>query len=980
MFGADVNDNSTTPDENNGTDFGTAFVADTRPFRVFEIRNTSNTDDLTLSNLSVPAGFQVEQGLPDSLGPGGSAFISISMLDDSQATRSGTVSFSTNVVGSETFDFAVTGSLAARPVVIADVHDNVASFNDSSQISRAQGDDTEGLPAEILNNHLLRFTVPINQSSVSVSLDSTDNPFGASGDGQIVLIKDTDGDGALDLAELNAASDSLTDTPGGGLTQQSFTLDSGTYFALLKVANFAVTNTAAKPPTQTIDYMLKVDISAPGSADIDVKFNGNGISDGDPTPSSNVGTDFGSVQVNAPSPQRTFTVTNTSSIPVTLGQVSVPGGFEVVTNLPANLAAGASADFVIRLLTATVGARTGALSFSNNTSSKDPFDFVVTGTVTAAPTPEIAVSLQGGGAILDGQASAVDFGSVAQNAGGPTRTFIVTNTGNATLTLGTVSVPNGFGLGEGLSSSLAPGASDTFTIILNSAAVGNKLGSISIPTNDSDENPFNLSVQGSVVAVGGTQAPDITVFLEGGGPITPDVNFGTSVQGQIGATRRFIVRNDGQAELALTNVFVTNGFAITEPLATTLAPGDSDGVTIAIATGQTGPTTGNLSIISNDPDESQVTIAIRGDVVAAGVTPDAELTVLINGKAVPPGTAIDFGSVMLSDPPPEREIVLRNDGTVPLLLGEPVLPSGFSTTQVGPLATNIAPGGSVVLHIALSTAVSGSFSGTGTIINSDSDENTFLVNLSGVVLPRDAASEVAVSNVIGVVPPVVIAGSKSARGTVSFTVTNTSPTAAFKSEVTYNVLASADKTPGQPDTTLLSLTRRLNLKAGASRNIRLKFKFPTDTPQGQKNILVALSGVGVSALGAVGTTVSIEEPIVRITGLVGSAPAGSVLAFGKRSTFSIPMQNSGNVPTSKSPVTYQLIVSKDGTEANRVYDTQLLGKLGLKPGNSKAQKISATFPPGAFAPGNYVLIVRLANAELNQTNGQNVALISFAIA
>jgi hypothetical protein len=980
VFGTDVNDNSTTPDENNGTDFGTAFVADTRPFRVFEVRNTSDTDDLVLGSLSVPAGFAVEQGLPDTLGPGASAFITLSLLDDAQATRSGTVSFSTNVVGSETFDFAVTGKLDARPVLSDEVHDNVASFSDSNQISRAEGGDIEGSPTQIVNNHLLRFTVPINQSSVSVSMSSTDNPFGANGDAQAVLIRDADSDGALDLAELNAPSGNLNNTPGGAASQQSFTLDSGTYFALLRVANFTVTNDAATPPTQTIDYALQVTIAAPGAADISVKFNGSDVSDGDPTPSSDVGTDFGSVQVNAAAPQRTFTVTNTSTIPVTLGQVSVPSGFEVVTNLPATLAPAATADFIIRLLTASAGTKTGTVSFSNNTQSKNPFDFVITGTVTPAPTPEIAVSLQGGGSLLDGQASAVDFGSVVQSAGGPTRTFVVTNSGNAALTLGAVSVPNGFGLSEGLSASLAPGASDTFTITLNSAAVGDKTGSISFPTNDSDENPFDLPILGSVVAVGGTQSPDITVFLEGGAPIAPDVNFGNSVQGQIGATRRFIVRNDGQAALSLTNVFVTNGFTITEPLTTTLAPGDSDGFTVSLSTAQTGPTTGSVSITSNDPDESQITIAVRGNVVAAGVTPDAELTVLINGQVVPSGTAIDFGSVMLSDPPVEREIVLRNDGTAPLVIGEPVLPSGFATTQGALPSATIPPGESLTLHIALSTAVSGSFEGPATIVNSDSDESAFILNLSGTVVAHNAASEVAVSNVIGKVPSVVIAGSRNARGIVSFTVTNTSPTVAFKGAVTYTVLASSDTLPGQADTTLHSVTRRLKLKAGASRNIKLKFKFPTDTPEGQKNILVTLSGPGVSALGVVGPTVSIEEPFVRLTGLVGSAPAGSLITFGRRATFLIPMQNAGNVPTSKTPVTYKLIVSKDGTEPNQVYDTLVLGRINLKPGTSKAQKLNVTFPPGAFAPGTYVLIVQLSNAALNQTNGQNVALISFTIA
>ena len=65
-----------------------------------------------------------------------------------------------------------------------------------------------------------------------------------------------------------------------------------------------------------------------------------------------------------------------------------------------------------------------------------------------------------------------DFGTVVQ--AGPTisRTFTVRNGGSATLTLGAVTVPAGFTLTEGLSGSLAPGASDTFTVRLDTRRSG----------------------------------------------------------------------------------------------------------------------------------------------------------------------------------------------------------------------------------------------------------------------------------------------------------------------------------------------------------------------------------------------------------------------------------------------------------------------------------------------------------------------------
>ena len=53
----------------------------------------------------------------------------------------------------------------------------------------------------------------------------------------------------------------------------------------------------------------------------------------------------------------------------------------------------------------------------------------------------------------------------------------------------------------GLSGSLAPGASDTFTVRLDNATVGTKSGDVSFSTNDGDENPFHFRITGIVTAV-----------------------------------------------------------------------------------------------------------------------------------------------------------------------------------------------------------------------------------------------------------------------------------------------------------------------------------------------------------------------------------------------------------------------------------------------------------------------------------------------
>ncbi len=123
--------------------------------------------------------------------------------------------------------------------------------------------------------------------------------------------------------------------------------------------------------------------------------------------------------------------------------------------------------------------------------------------VTFVGVPEITV-LGNGASITDGDttpslADHTDFGNATQGGTALSRTFTVRNDGTALLTLGTVTVPAGFTLTKGLSGSLAAGASDTFTVQLDTVTIGTKTGGISFATNDSDENPFNFQITGTVI-------------------------------------------------------------------------------------------------------------------------------------------------------------------------------------------------------------------------------------------------------------------------------------------------------------------------------------------------------------------------------------------------------------------------------------------------------------------------------------------------
>jgi len=236
--------------------------------------------------------------------------------------------------------------------------------------------------------------------------------------------------------------------------------------------------------------------------------------------------------------------------------------------------------------------------------------------------PDISV-LQSDSGLNNGSLTPIDFGTISQSGSGSTRTFTVLNAGNTTLTeLSIGNLPAGFTLIDGLPTSLAPGGSDTFTVRLDSTALGSKSGNIAIASNDPDENPFRIAIRGSVVA-NAVAAPEITVFAGATNLINgaaPGIEFGTAEEGQSEPYRLFTIRNEGTAPLTLGRIETPAGYTLNGPSSQSLEPGASVSFTVQLNNVSPGFKFGVISIPNNDPDESSFTILIRG-IVEARTTP-----------------------------------------------------------------------------------------------------------------------------------------------------------------------------------------------------------------------------------------------------------------------------------------------------------------------------------------------------------------------
>jgi murein DD-endopeptidase MepM/ murein hydrolase activator NlpD len=105
---------------------------------------------------------------------------------------------------------------------------------------------------------------------------------------------------------------------------------------------------------------------------------------------------------------------------------------------------------------------------------------------------------QGSTYVPNGRTTPIDFGTVSPGSSPPQRTFTVSNLGSATLTLSNLTLPSGFSLVGSFPSSIAIGASATFTLQMGTGSSGVNAGIVRFNSNDSNGPTYNFAVKGTV--------------------------------------------------------------------------------------------------------------------------------------------------------------------------------------------------------------------------------------------------------------------------------------------------------------------------------------------------------------------------------------------------------------------------------------------------------------------------------------------------
>ncbi|WP_203292342.1 Ig-like domain-containing protein [Maricaulis parjimensis] len=502
--------------------------------------------------------------------------------------------------------------------------------------------------------------------------------------------------------------------------------------------------------------------------EIDVTGAGTDITSGATTADLNDGTHFGTVGTSGSTLVKTFVITNSGSgtltftggTPVTLSGTDA-SEFSVVSQ-PTTLAPGGTFDLQISYDPTTSATDDATVSIASDDADEDPFTFAIRG--IGSTGPEIAVSGNSVN-ISDNDVTATttdhtDFGSVDLGST-QTRTFTITNTGDDTLTLGTdavslIQTESQFEVTTQPATSLAASATTTFVITYTPTVVGARNATVSIASDDADENPFEFAIQAE--GTGGIEANltgnGIDIVDGDSAPAAADgTDFGTVQVGDT-VTQTFVIENTGTTTMTLSpapievsgqsvgsttvDVFGSSDFTITSQPSTTITAGSTSSFVVSYTPSSTGTVSATtIAFGTDDPDEQRYEFAVTGFATTPEIAVSGEGNDISDGDSTPVATdGTLFGSYNEDSGSEAQTFTIANSGDGLLTLGsDAVSVSGTNaadfTVTSQPATTVAASGGSTTFEITFDPSGTGSRTATVSIANDDLDEAPFTFDVEG---------------------------------------------------------------------------------------------------------------------------------------------------------------------------------------------------------------------------------------------------------
>jgi hypothetical protein len=348
-----------------------------------------------------------------------------------------------------------------------------------------------------------------------------------------------------------------------------------------------------------------------------------------------------------------------------------------------------------------------------------------------------------------------DYGMAAVGGGTVLRLFNIYNSGTAPLHLtGTPVVAimgenaGDFTLINTMYTTVPLGANLPAMISFHPSAPGLRTAVISIANDDSNENPYTFTIQGT----GALNLPEIMVSGNGqeilnyyNGVSQADfTDFGSAAPTVESVTRTFVISNPGSAPLNLTGTPLvaisgssTAEFVVTAQPVSPIASGGSTSFQITFTPAGTGTRAASVTISNDDSDENPYTFDIRGTGGIYNFWVNYQGTLIANGDTTP-STAdhTDFGTVGFNGGAVVHNFYITNSGTLPVTLSASpcVVISGENAvdfTVSRPPTNLINPGIGVIFAITFHPSATGLRRATVSISTNIPVNNLYTFSIQG---------------------------------------------------------------------------------------------------------------------------------------------------------------------------------------------------------------------------------------------------------
>jgi len=386
---------------------------------------------------------------------------------------------------------------------------------------------------------------------------------------------------------------------------------------------------------------------------------------------------FGSVTVGTSSNQ-TVTLINTGTGNVVLVTAGVWGkGFSISgLSFPLVLGPSQSTSLTVSFAPTTTRSITGHIMID-------------------CTTPSLIVPLSGTGVAQQPAVSlsvgSLAFGNQSVGVASSALTSTLINTGNAALSLSSVSVtgtnPGDFSQTNTCGSSVAAGAGCTISVTFTPSASGGRSASVSIADNASG-SPQTVTLSGTGTAPSASDSPS-------------SLTFGNQSVGVASSALTSTLSNTGNAALSISSVSVTGtnpgDFSQTNTCGSSVGAGASCTISVTFTPSASGSRSASVSIADNASGSPQ-TVALSG--AGTSESPNANLA---------PST-LSFGNEPVELASSSQTITLSNTGNAALSLSGIAItgadPNDFSENNT--CGASLAAGGNCTLAIQFTPSASGS--------------------------------------------------------------------------------------------------------------------------------------------------------------------------------------------------------------------------------------------------------------------------------